>query len=183
MIRRPPRSTRVRSSAASDVYKRAVKGWRVGLRRLVEAGELAHELQRGGVDFILGRGRFEIEQRLDVPAHWFFLLDRPGPDPNTCIAGLYWHRMSLTLTPSPPCANPASSRWPISPTRSFSMTAAGPTPSTGCFRRPFRPVPPHSPPPSAPPPSSARPGVPRRSNTRPTTANGIPKPPPAPTVR
>src|SRR5665254_26122 len=27
MIRRPPRSTRVRSSAASDVYKRQVDGW------------------------------------------------------------------------------------------------------------------------------------------------------------
>src|SRR5665811_2302308 len=27
MIRRPPRSTRVRSSAASDVYKRQVLGW------------------------------------------------------------------------------------------------------------------------------------------------------------
>ena len=29
MIRRPPRSTRVRSSAASDVYKRQVDHWAV----------------------------------------------------------------------------------------------------------------------------------------------------------
>ena len=30
MIRRPPRSTQSRSSAASDVYKRQVEGWNVG---------------------------------------------------------------------------------------------------------------------------------------------------------
>src|SRR5205085_3452103 len=28
-----------------------------------------HELQRGGLDFLLGRRRLEIEQRLDVAAH------------------------------------------------------------------------------------------------------------------
>src|ERR1700738_1194095 len=54
---------------------RAVEGCLVGLRRLVEAGKFPHELQRGGVDFILGRGRLEIEQRLDVTAH----LSSPWP--------------------------------------------------------------------------------------------------------
>src|SRR5665811_940795 len=37
MIRRPPRSTRVRSSAASDVYKRQPKDWKIAgkpLKRL-----------------------------------------------------------------------------------------------------------------------------------------------------
>src|SRR5665811_2428803 len=34
MIRRPPRSTRVRSSAASDVYKRQVVGTHIGFQLL-----------------------------------------------------------------------------------------------------------------------------------------------------
>src|SRR4051794_11744723 len=38
---------------------------------------------------------------------------------------------------------------------------------------------PHWPPPSAPPSNSARPAEPRRSNTRPLTANGAPRRPPA----
>src|SRR5947208_4965330 len=62
------------------------------------------------------------------------------------------------------------------------MTAAGPTPSTACFRKPSRPMPQRLPPPSAPPPSSASPAVPRRSNTRRRTANGTAKPPPAATA-
>src|SRR5258708_36689159 len=48
---------------------RALERRLVGLRRLVEAGQLAHELQRRGLDFLLGRGRLEIEQGLDVAAH------------------------------------------------------------------------------------------------------------------
>src|SRR5665213_1325067 len=55
----------------------AVEGVRVGLRRLVEARKLAHELQRGGLDLVLGRRRLEIEQRLDVAAH----LRSPLPGP------------------------------------------------------------------------------------------------------
>src|SRR6185503_17796915 len=44
-------------------------------RRLVDLGgprvsaELADKLQRGGANLVLGRGRREIEQRTDVPAH------------------------------------------------------------------------------------------------------------------
>src|SRR5665811_315131 len=38
MIRRPPRSTRVRSSAASDVYKRQLRD-RGGRLRLLDVGE------------------------------------------------------------------------------------------------------------------------------------------------
>src|SRR5260370_15227141 len=57
---------------------RAVECLGVGLRRLVETGQFSHELQRGGLDFVLGRGRLEIEQSLDVAAHLF--SPRP-PDP------------------------------------------------------------------------------------------------------
>src|SRR5215510_13578690 len=45
------------------------KGLGVRLRRLVEAGELANELKRRSVNFLLGRRRLEVEQRLDVTAH------------------------------------------------------------------------------------------------------------------
>src|SRR5689334_17123952 len=34
-----------------------------------EAGELAHELQRRGANFFLGRRRLEIKQRADIAAH------------------------------------------------------------------------------------------------------------------
>src|SRR6478736_7898618 len=57
---------------------RAVERLGIGLRRLVEAGQFSPELQRGGLDFVLGRGRLEIEQRLDVAAH-LFSPRPPGP--------------------------------------------------------------------------------------------------------
>src|SRR5438093_10002351 len=41
----------------------------VDLRRLVEPRELSHELDRSSPDLLLSRGRVEVEQRLDVPAH------------------------------------------------------------------------------------------------------------------
>src|SRR5215510_16276112 len=50
----------------TDLLDRTVERRLIGLRRLVEAGEFSHELQRGGVDLVLGRGRLEIEQCLDV---------------------------------------------------------------------------------------------------------------------
>src|ERR1700727_1361384 len=62
------------------------------------------------------------------------------------------------------------------------MTAAGPIPWMVCFRKALPPMPRRLPPPNAPPPSSGCRAAPRRSNTRPPTANGIPKPPPAVTV-
>src|SRR6185437_3030589 len=45
----------------------------IGLRRLVEAGQLAHELQRRGVNLLLACRWLEVEQRLDVAAHGSFL--------------------------------------------------------------------------------------------------------------
>src|SRR5207249_1687017 len=60
---------------------------RAGKRRLVGPGgvrktaELAHELERGGADLILGRGRLEVEQRADIAAHRSLLLaDEPDMD-------------------------------------------------------------------------------------------------------
>ena len=43
---------------------------------MCEAAQLADELQRRGADFILRRGRLEVEQRADVAAHRSLLLDR-----------------------------------------------------------------------------------------------------------
>src|SRR5437868_12456421 len=57
----------------------------VGLRGLVEAGKLAHELQRRSMDLILARRRVEIKQRLDVAAHRLSPL--PGTAPNTFSQG------------------------------------------------------------------------------------------------
>src|SRR2546427_7759962 len=41
----------------------------VGPRRLVEARELSHELERCSPDLLVGRGRVEVKQSLDVSAH------------------------------------------------------------------------------------------------------------------
>ena len=62
------------SGGVGDLLDRKLERRGVRLRRLVEAGELAHELQRGGVDLVLRRGWLEIEQRLDVAAHLIQLL-------------------------------------------------------------------------------------------------------------
>src|ERR1700685_740036 len=55
---------------------RTLEGSFIGLRRLVEAGQLAHELQGGGVDFVIRRRRLKVEQRLDVSAHFDLLKTR-----------------------------------------------------------------------------------------------------------
>src|SRR3974377_684107 len=64
---------------------RAIESHLVRLRWPVEAGELSDKLQRGGLDLVLARRRFEIEQRLDVAAHGPFLrlvaLGCPFPSP------------------------------------------------------------------------------------------------------
>ena len=52
----------------------AIERGLVGDRRPGRAADLAHELQRGRVDFVFrGRG-LEVEQRADVPAHGFLPL-------------------------------------------------------------------------------------------------------------
>ena len=57
------------SQANEAAFDRAVERGLVGLRGVGEAGELAHELERRGADFVLGRRRLEIEQGTDVAAH------------------------------------------------------------------------------------------------------------------
>src|SRR5438093_3267628 len=52
-----------------DIVDRAVERGLVGLRWLVEARDLAHELERGGPDLLVGGGRGEVEERSDVSAH------------------------------------------------------------------------------------------------------------------
>jgi len=41
----------------------------VGLRRLGRSADLAHELQRCRMDFVIGGSRFEIVKGMDAPAH------------------------------------------------------------------------------------------------------------------
>ena len=52
-----------------NVFDGSLKRGFVGFRRFVEAGDFAHELERGSPDFIRGDWRFEIVEGLDVPAH------------------------------------------------------------------------------------------------------------------
>src|SRR5262249_10302241 len=62
-----------------DFRHRTVECGLIGLRGLVEAGKLSHELQCGSVDLVLRRRRLEVEQRLDVAAHEKApLLSPPG---------------------------------------------------------------------------------------------------------
>ena len=63
-----------RRGGRGDLVDGALECRLVRLRRLVEAAQLAHELQRGGADLVLGRGRLEIEQRADVAAHRVVLI-------------------------------------------------------------------------------------------------------------
>src|SRR3989304_9447704 len=58
------RSTPPRAPLNGPVERRLV-----GPRRLVEARELSHELERGSLDLLVGRGRFEVKQGPNVPAH------------------------------------------------------------------------------------------------------------------
>src|SRR5258708_28116964 len=124
VARRRMRMQRGQQAVGGGSYlsHRAVERLGIGLRRLVETGQFSHELHRGGVDFVLGRGRLEIEQRLDVAAHLF--SPRP-PVPRvplrgqtqgrsiegkTYIADLFWHRMGAPFTPLlPVSAKQASS--------------------------------------------------------------------------
>ena len=52
-----------------DLADRLVEHGLVGRRRLGRAGDLAHELQGRRVDLVVGRGRLEVVEGADVPAH------------------------------------------------------------------------------------------------------------------
>ena len=53
----------------SDLVHGTVEDRLVGLRRLVHAADLAHVLQRRRVHLFGGRGRIEVVENADVPAH------------------------------------------------------------------------------------------------------------------
>jgi len=48
---------------------RGLEGGFVGFRGLGEAADFAHELERGGADFVVGYRRIEVKKRSDVSAH------------------------------------------------------------------------------------------------------------------
>jgi hypothetical protein len=52
-----------------DLAHRLLEGSFIGEGRFGEAADLAHELERGGADLLVGRGRLEIEKRSNVAAH------------------------------------------------------------------------------------------------------------------
>src|SRR5947209_11486326 len=52
-----------------DLFDGVIECRLVDLRRLVEPRDLSHELDRSSPDLLLSRGRVEVKQRLDVPAH------------------------------------------------------------------------------------------------------------------
>jgi hypothetical protein len=60
-----------------DLVDGGIEGFAVGLRRRVEARQLADELERGVADLLIRRGRVEVEQCPDVAAHRPLLLLGP----------------------------------------------------------------------------------------------------------
>jgi hypothetical protein len=52
-----------------DFFDRTIEDSLVRLRGLVVARQFSDELQRGSLDLLVRRGRIEVKQRLDVPAH------------------------------------------------------------------------------------------------------------------
>ena len=52
-----------------DVFHSVLARFLVGPRKRLEPAQLAHVLQRRSAHFVFGRGRLEVIQGLDVPAH------------------------------------------------------------------------------------------------------------------
>src|SRR5450756_1252503 len=78
MIRRPPRSTQSRSSAASDVYKRQHHVEQLGLLEIARVSGLRHEYQAGGRHVAL-----EHERRVEAGLV-FVAADDEGRHPALC---------------------------------------------------------------------------------------------------
>src|SRR5262245_40735074 len=74
------------SCCGGDFVDRTIERRGIRLRRPVEAGKLAHELQRRGADFLLGCRRVEIEQCLDVAAHGVSSLAHKSSKPRHALA-------------------------------------------------------------------------------------------------
>src|SRR4029450_10588381 len=127
----------------------------VGLRGLVEAADLADVLERRVAHFLVGGGRLEVEERVDVSAHAAILALASNPTAHR--GGLSTANGSVTSSSGRRNRNTSAGRPPVrAPPR--------PPPAPGGRTRP--------PPPSPPP---VRPGsrfepvrsrTPRRSRTR-----------------
>ena len=59
-----------------DIFDRFLECFLVRLRRLVEAGNFPHELQRRRVYFVRGHRRLKIEKRSDVATHGYLTSQR-----------------------------------------------------------------------------------------------------------
>ena len=91
MIRRPPRSTQSRSSAASDVYKRQVRGVAGRHRRTGQGHVLPHQLRSYDVSQFgggCGRGR--------IVAAFRHAASRPVRRSACCLEARHW-RASLSF--------------------------------------------------------------------------------------
>src|SRR5690606_200071 len=70
---------------AGDLVHRALERRLVDLRRLREPADLPHVLKGSGADLVVRRGRVEVVERPDVPAH---CVTTPfGPPPDSAPAG------------------------------------------------------------------------------------------------
>ena len=54
---------------AGDFVDRGEEYAFVGFRRLIEAADFSYELERGCSNLVIGDGRIEVEESLDVAAH------------------------------------------------------------------------------------------------------------------
>src|SRR5438876_10852802 len=88
----------------SDFVDRAGESFRVRLRRLREAADLADVLQRGVADLLVRGGWLEVVERVDVSAHAYILricVVTPGR----------WSRSPSPRSSGSPARSPRSSPW------------------------------------------------------------------------
>src|SRR5882724_10295516 len=76
----------------SDLVDRAGEGFRVRLRRLREAADLADVLERGVADLLVCGGWLEVVERMDVSAHAHILRICIYPRANVTltVASIFW---------------------------------------------------------------------------------------------
>src|SRR5437899_1822327 len=93
------RLERIKKLARSggDLRDRGVEGGLVRFRRLVEAADLADELERRCANFILGDGRSEIEEHPYISAHRCSLDVRDGQS----VAARWRAPRALLMRPQP----------------------------------------------------------------------------------
>ena len=102
MIRRPPRSTRVRSSAASDVYKRQCLDLRLLLQSYITNCQITHPtrsftLQMAEAPLLAWVCDYRIEQLLDKLIDNAIDFSEPGSDIQLELEGVN-KQLNLTIT-------------------------------------------------------------------------------------